>query len=451
MWQFGTITLMIEDFRGGPRSPKERNERDDFLLDLSQPSNQTMNQKPDEFLTPDQIANRDRQANMSRPVNNVINPTTGQAQPNNLYVPGKKQRSHKLTRWFGRLKLWQQALFGVVLILMLVGGGAAVYALFGGSPAETSKKAEPKKTTVVVAKPTTVASTLTGRQVAPEINQRQVTGVMIENSQDARPQGGLQQAGVVFEAIAEGGITRFLALFQDTDAESIGPVRSVRPYYISWARGFDAAIAHVGGSPEALQIMRTQGLKDLDQSFNPSFFQRVTFRYAPHNVFTSTTQLRQLQDSKGYTNSAYTGFARNKTAGKPVSPVTAGNISVNISSRNYASSYVYNPTTNTYARNLAGAPHTDITTKTQITPDVIIVMVTNYSIHPDRVHSVYGTLSGGQVYVFQNGGVTTGTWAKPGDTAQITFSDDAGKPILLNPGQTWITPVSSSAKVSYTP
>ncbi|MCP5939883.1 DUF3048 domain-containing protein, partial [Klebsiella pneumoniae] len=87
----------------------------------------------------------------------------------------------------------------------------------------------------VVPKPTTVANTLTGLQVAPDVNQRPVTGVMIENSTDARPQSGLDQAGVVFEAIAEGGITRFLALFQDTQPDYVGPVRSSRPYYVQWA------------------------------------------------------------------------------------------------------------------------------------------------------------------------------------------------------------------------
>src|SRR6185369_4571690 len=147
--------------------------------------------------------------------------------------------------------------------------------------------------------PTTEASKLQGIQVGFDVNKRPVNAVMIENSEFARPQSGLDQAGVVFEAVAEGGITRFLTLFQDTNTAYLGPVRSVRPYYIQWALGFDAAIAHVGGSPEALSAMKSWSVKDLDQFANGSYFQRVNNRDAPHNVYTSTDQLHALESKKG--------------------------------------------------------------------------------------------------------------------------------------------------------
>src|SRR5581483_6348891 len=115
--------------------------------------------------------------------------------------------------------------------------------------------------------PTTVASTLTGLPVDPSVNKRQVTAVMIENSLDARPQSGLDQAGIVFEALAEGGVTRFMALFQDTQPDYIGPVRSARPYYIQWLLGYDAAYAHVGGSPDALNDITAWHVKDLNQFY----------------------------------------------------------------------------------------------------------------------------------------------------------------------------------------
>lgn len=451
---------MIDDFKKGSRpTGRKQPPIEDFLPDLSfRPAPTVI--KPFTFQTPEEIAATEAVEPAAPPLpSDNTTPLLNPVEKSVGILPAKTPRNSRffwkhLTHWFSQLRPWQKILCVLFTIAVVLGVSIGAYALFGNSekPVPAPKKVVPTvQKPVEPPKPTTIASTLTGRQVAPEINSRQVTAVMIENSSDARPQGGLQQAGVVFEAIAEGGITRFIALFQDTDTESIGPVRSVRPYYISWAQGFDAAIAHVGGSPEALQIIRDRGLKDMDQSYNSKFFQRVTFRYAPHNVFTSTAQLRQLQDSKGYTNSNYTGFARTATKGTPANPVTAGKISVNISSANYASSYTYDPATNTYARSLAGAPHTDITTKTQITPDVVVAMVVNYSIHADGIHSVYDTLGGGQVYVFQNGSVTTGTWAKPDHTAQITFSDSSGKPILLNPGQTWITAVNSAGKVTYTP
>jgi hypothetical protein len=104
------------------------------------------------------------------------------------------------------------------------------------------------------AKSNTVASKLTGLQVAPAVAGSTVTAIMVENSDEARPQSGLSQAGIVFEALAEGGVTRFLTLYQEGQGQttSIGPVRSARSYFIDWMMPFNAAYAHVGGSPAAL-------------------------------------------------------------------------------------------------------------------------------------------------------------------------------------------------------
>src|SRR5262249_15833287 len=152
--------------------------------------------------------------------------------------------------------------------------------------------AKPKKVIAQkVTAPAVTLSTLSGLPVDPAVNQRPVTGVMIENSVQARPQSGLNQAGVVFEAIAEGGITRFLALYQDTTPDNVGPIRSARPYYEQWALGFDAGYAHVGGSPEALNDIKAWGVRDLDQFYNSGSYHRISSREAPHNVYTGITTL----------------------------------------------------------------------------------------------------------------------------------------------------------------
>lgn len=87
---------------------------------------------------------------------------------------------------------------------------------------------------------------ITGRDVAPEIASRSVTAVMIENSVDARPQAGLYEADMVVEAVAEGGVSRFVTFFQEGQPTSIGPIRSARPYYVDLARTSDAAYVHAG-------------------------------------------------------------------------------------------------------------------------------------------------------------------------------------------------------------
>jgi hypothetical protein len=298
-------------------------------------------------------------------------------------------------------------------------------------------------------KPTTVASTLTGLQVDPAVNQRPVTGVMIENSLDARPQSGLSDAGVVFEAIAEGGITRFLALFQDNVTADVGPIRSARPYYVQWAMGFDAGYAHVGGSPEALADIKAWGVKDLDQFANGGSYHRVASRAAPHNVYTGINNLNDLETAKGYGASAYTGFVRKKAA--PAKVPTAKTIDIAISGPLYNVHYDYNAATNSYNRSEGGAAHTDANGTKQISPSVIVTLVTSYGLEADDHHSQYGVIGSGQAYIFQDGTVTTATWTKADSKSQLTFTDAAGKPLGLNPGQTWLTAVSAAGQVTSAP
>src|SRR3989344_4870304 len=187
-------------------------------------------------------------------------------------ISEKKKRREMPALWY-RMGFYGKFFSSLALITILAGASAAVYFNFiykSRDATHTSKSVSPPK-------PVTIASPLTGLQVAPELAQRPVTAIMIENSLDARPQSGIQEAGVVFEAIAEGGITRFISLYQEAQPTYIGPVRSLRPYYIDWAVPFDASIAHIGGSPDALAQIRNGG-KDLDQFFNSGSYSRISSR-----------------------------------------------------------------------------------------------------------------------------------------------------------------------------
>jgi hypothetical protein len=299
-------------------------------------------------------------------------------------------------------------------------------------------------------KPTTVPSTLSGLSVAPEVNQRPVVGIMIENSQTARPQSGLSQAGVVFEAIAEGGITRFLALYQDQQPGNVGPIRSARPYYVQWNEGFKAAYAHVGGSPDALANIKDWGVQDLNQFYNSSVFKRVNSRPSPHNVYASVVDLANLASQKGY-KSDYKGFERK--AASPAAQPNATSVDIGISSALYNVHYDYNTTANTYNRSEGGVPHTDSETGGQLAPNVVIAMVVPMNAGAKTAqggsYSNYNPLGSGTAYIFQDGTVTTGTWNKASNTTQITFTDASGGAIKLNPGQTWISAVTATSKVTY--
>lgn len=356
-------------------------------------------------------------------------------------------KTHSFWKWELTKKQW--ALWGGGLIIFLVlafFGGKYLYAKIRKLPPQ------PKQATVTKAipKPTTEASKLTGVQVDPALNKRPITGIMIENSPDARPQSGIKDAGVVFEAIAEGGITRFLTLFQEAQPDYIGPVRSARPYYLDWALGFDASLAHAGGSPTALALIKSIPVKDLDEFANAGAYERVSNRYAPHNLYTSSAKLSDLEKAKGFTSVNFTPLKR-KPKEQPSAAPSARVIDISISGPLYNTHYDYDKPTNSYLRSEAGQPHKDERSKAQISPKVVVAMVMSRGIASDGQHTNYGTIGSGNAFVFEDGNVQTGKWKKADQKSQITLTDNNGKEILLNAGQTWFTVVDADSAVSFKP
>lgn len=377
-----------------------------------------------------------------------------------LELPKRKRRvlipphKHFIAFWRWWLSLSKNERFAVIAVALLVFGVAAISWFAFIRPSSTpsidiSRRVKPKPQV-----PITVASPLSGLQVDPKLANRPVTGIMIENSIYARPQSGLQAAGVVYEAVAEGGITRFLALFQETTPQYIGPVRSLRPYYIDFAAPFEASIAHAGGSPEALRRVRNGSYRDLDQFFNSGAYWRVSARPAPHNLYTSFAKLDALNKAKKYKSSRFTIWPRK--AEKKLAVAKAKTIDISISSPDYYSHYDYDAKTNSYARSEGGEPHKQIVKAdgrkvVRLSPQVVIALVMTYSIASDGQHSVYDTTGEGRAYIFQDGGITKGKWVKPDANSQIQFKDSTGALIKLNAGQTWVTLVADTGKVKYTP
>ncbi len=398
------------------------------------------------FQPPQTIAAQEEQ----QPDTSTAGPLLSDDDQGPIVMPTKR-RSFK--EWFSGLSKKKKIFLWVLVGLIVLGLAAASYFVFlHKTPAVTPVVTTQKQQAKEPPKPTTEPSKLTGLQVDPSVNQRPVTGVMIENSEFARPQSSLEHAGVVFEAIAEGGITRFLALYQDTQPVYIGPVRSVRPYYLQWLLGFDASVAHVGGSPEALQDIKTWGVKDLDQFANGSYYHRIGTREAPHNVYTSIAELNQIEAKKGYGASNYTGFLRKAEA--PLKTPTVRSLDLRISSALFNVHYDYDQATNTYKRSEGGAPHMEVGqdgTQTQIAPKVVIALVLQQGIAADDLHTAYATLGSGHVYVFQDGNMIEGAWHKASNTEQLTFTDGNNNPIKLNPGQTWLTAVGGTDRVTYKP
>jgi hypothetical protein len=358
--------------------------------------------------------------------------------------------AHPKRRWY-RSRWFYVAL--VILVILLTSGGLVWYKLASSKhvPAVVAKITSTPTPTPT---PTIIYDSLTGLPVASTAAAADpVVGVMIENLfPNARPQSGLGQAGVVYEALAEGGITRFLAIFQEPLPVSLGPVRSLRPYYLDWGLEYGIPIAHAGGSQPALAEVPELGLKDINALvYDGSYFFRTTDRAAPHNLYTNSTLLPQLVTKLGFaTAPTFQALPRKSDAPQatPSNPV----ININFSSSEYAVQYNYVAASDKYLRDMGGVAHIDRNTGQQISVKNIVVefVPTTYSTQDDGKPETDMNLIGqGRTLVFEDGGVITGTWNKSSAAAQTQLLDTTGKPIQFNRGNTWYEVVPTNAGVSY--
>ena len=313
--------------------------------------------------------------------------------------------------------------------------------------------------------------------------------VQTPNGMDgARPQAGLTQAGVVFEAIAEMGITRFAAIYQNPTSAVIGPIRSLRLYYLKWDTPFDCTIVHAGGADDALAAVKSGGYKDLSENYDYMYRGQSGNRLW-NNLFTTSTDLANFSANNGYSTSNIEGFNRYTPAEalRARAEATADSIlnivekaegdtsSVSVSAPvinlrfgslpSYNVSYEYNATTNTYARsyengnahevyecpteNLGEVDPEKYCSLVQVSPSVVIAMVVEESKSWDNYHEDITATGSGKAYIFQNGGAIAGRWEKDSTEAQIRFIDGDGHEVKLIPGQTFISAIPTYGNVEY--
>jgi hypothetical protein len=341
----------------------------------------------------------------------------------------------------------------ILIMLGIVPTGLAITGLL-------SKPATAPKSSVVQQdqppeppKPEVKTSLLTGVPLEGSLQDRPVTAVVIENHPAARPQSGLGEAGVVYEALAEGGITRFLSFFQETRPALLGPVRSLRTYFVSWTLEFDAAIAHVGGNADALDLVVPMQLKDMSQFSYPAHFYRTRDRFSPHNMYTTSDLMDQLMVKLNNFRppaAAPTPRKDDTTDGG----VNAGTIDLTYSFAGYAVQYRFDRGCNCYLRFMAGSPHIDRNTGQQIRVKNIVVEymptafgVTRIGEQTVRMGDSGLPIGSNKAVVFRDGIAIEGTWNKPDHRARTKLLDASGKEIPLNRGNTWysIIPIGKSA------
>lgn len=341
--------------------------------------------------------------------------------------------------------------------IVLVAAGAAAYTrYFKTEPSQPA--AQQTETPVIQAEtPKTVPSTLDGTQVPNEEATRRPLAVMVENHPEARPQSGLTSASVVWEVIVEGGITRFMAVYGPRSADKIGPVRSARTQYISWAAGYKALYAHAGGSQGGLALIeRTNDIVDL--AHTGAYFHREPRAglASEHTLYTSTKDLYDYAKEKG---ASLTSDFKSLTYGTELElekrPASAS-ITVDFSSESYKVDWLYERADNIYKRTLAGAPHKDATSGDQIAAKNIVILVVDRSYDPNtnggKGEYTFTTEGSGKALVFKNGEFTEGTWHKERKNTMLTVEGSDGKEIALAPGATWyeVIPPDRLANVTHT-
>ena len=294
-------------------------------------------------------------------------------------------------------------------------------------------------------KDTKVANDLDGTKVEPDRAKRHPLAVMIENHPDARPQVGLDNASIVYEAIAEGGITRFMAVYGPYDAPKVGPVRSARTYYIDWLSEFKAFYAHCGGNLDALDKIKTDNILDMDQfSLGDTAYWRepVSGIAIEHTMFTSTDKLYQIafNDKKWEKTADFKVLSFVEPLEEKLRQVIQ-EIEINFSSASYNVLWKYDPATNKYLRSMGGAIHKDRETNTQLASTNVVIQQMERWEAPTAINEqgwAMKTVGGDKAIIFSQGKEIKGTWKKLDRTSRTLFYDEQGQEIEFPPGQFWI-------------
>lgn len=315
--------------------------------------------------------------------------------------------------------------------------------------------------------------------------------VMLENSTDARPHSGLSKADIVYEAVAEGGITRFMGVFYCGVAEAteLAPVRSARTYFLDWASEYSEypLYVHVGGAncsrdegtglctsnPKtmALEQIKQYGWygstgNDLNQfalSFpicyrNPDRIGKPVA--TEHQMVCVTDELYGIAEKRGWTNVDEDGVAWDdeytpwefKEDAKEGDRGPAGSIDMYFwkGYDDYTVTWDYDPTTNLYSRKTGGQPHEDLEADKQLVAKNVVVQFTVERDAGDiHKHLLYDTIGTGDAIIFQDGNAIEGSWSKKNRAARTIFEDESGDEIEFNPGEIWIEIIPDGNEIEY--
>lgn len=288
-----------------------------------------------------------------------------------------------------------------------------------------------------------------------ELTSRRPVAVMINNHAQARPQSALNSADVVYESLAESGITRYLVIFWSKGPQKVGPIRSIRQYHLEWLSPYDPLFIYDGcaktddprtnacGNIYAynIKIIGTRG----------SWRWNDGRRYAPHNEYNSVVSAWDYAKSRGWdgfpSNFESWSFKNDADTGERGNgyryEITFHNRLNN--SGMYDSMWQYEPTTNSYKRWIGGKVDIDQETNTQVTSKVVIVQETSLSpSYDDKGRIIIDTIGQGDAIFLMDGKEINGSWKKSARTDRTTFYNSSGEEMKFNRGRIWISIIAQS-------
>ncbi|PFA68470.1 lipoprotein YerB [Bacillus sp. AFS015802] len=315
------------------------------------------------------------------------------------------------------------------------------------SDKEIKKESDKEAATPVVKEETGVEteemnqSPLTGMAEKKESTARSVA-VMVNNHPKARPQSGLSKADIVYEVLAEGDITRFLAIFQSRMPKEIGPVRSARDYYIKLAKGYDSLYVAHGYSPEAKEMLTNGFIDDLNGiQYDGTLFKRASFRKAPHNSYITYEHIKEGADKNGFDmnrppqalNFSDKGTIKGETA-KSVMISYNQNPLFNVV-------YDFNEKEGRYERFSNGEQTIDYDSEDPVLVENLLIAEASHKIVDDKGRRDIDLESGGNAYLIQEGKLRKLQW-KNVDGRILPYENN--QPVSLRKGSTWINVIPSS-------
>jgi Protein of unknown function (DUF3048) N-terminal domain/Protein of unknown function (DUF3048) C-terminal domain len=275
--------------------------------------------------------------------------------------------------------------------------------------------------------------------------------IMVENQADARPQTGLTQADVVYEALAEGGITRFIALYLSGDSPVVGPVRSLRHYFAFMAADYRADVVHIGASPEGFAWRDAMHMGHLDESAGDPGVWRVRTRPPPHNAYTATAADRGFLHNLGW-QQHYQWGPLLYSEHAPVGEDEAHSISLRFGPWPYRVDYLWDASEARYLRSMEGNPHRDAASGEWIAPATVVVQFAEVDPIPndEKLRLDVDLVGGnGDLLVFSDGTRREGTWSKGAPSDTTSWLDDDGQPMVIQPGPVWVEVVPLDSPISY--